>query len=100
MVLPFFPFHIAKRARHVRPILGITVYRVAKDIGVPPIKSNEIVRAKRAVSAETALLLARYFGTSAELWLRLQDQYDLEIAETEIKDKLEKISPRRELQAA
>jgi addiction module HigA family antidote len=80
--------------------MGITVYRVAKDIGVPPIRINEIVRAKRAVSAETALLLARYFGTSAELWLRLQDQYDLEIAETEIKDKLEKISPRRELQAA
>lgn len=61
--------------------LGLSQYRVATDIGVPPLRISEIVRGKRAVSADTAMRLARYFGTSAGIWMRLQAQYDLEVAE-------------------
>jgi antitoxin HigA-1 len=57
----------------------ITQYRVAVDTGVPPRRINEIVHGKRAVSANTALRLALYFGTSAEFWMNLQSRYDLEI---------------------
>ena len=59
--------------------LGITQYRLAKDINVPPRRINEIVLGKRAVSADTALRLSKYFGNSAEFWLNLQARYDLEI---------------------
>src|SRR5207237_10615192 len=58
--------------------MEITQYRLAKDIGVPPRRINEIVHGKRAVSADTALRLARYFGTSERFWLNLQAQYDLD----------------------
>ncbi len=61
--------------------LGLSQYRVATDIGVPPLRISEIVRGKRGISADTAMRLARYFGTSAGIWMRLQAQYDLEIAE-------------------
>jgi addiction module HigA family antidote len=61
--------------------LGLSQYRVATDIGVPPLRISEIVRGKRAVSADTAMRLARYFGTSAGIWMRLEAQYDLEVAE-------------------
>lgn len=63
----------------MRP-LGLTQYRLARQIGVYPRRINEIVHGKRSISAETALRLARYFGTSAELWMNLQAHYDLEIA--------------------
>ena len=65
--------------------LRITQYRLAKDISVPSRRINEIVRGTRAISADTALRLARFFGTSAEFWLNLQAHYDLEAQ----KDKLE-----------
>src|SRR5213594_4129167 len=58
--------------------LGISQYRLAKDTSVPPRRINEIVRGTRAISADTALRLARYFGTSERFWLNLQSQYDLE----------------------
>jgi antitoxin HigA-1 len=61
--------------------LGLSQYRVAKDIGVTPIRISQIVHGKRAITADTAMRLARYFGTSAAVWLRLQARYDLEIAE-------------------
>lgn len=61
--------------------LGLTQYRVAKDIGVPQLRISQIIKGKRAITADTAMRLARYFGTSAEVWLRLQARYDLEIAE-------------------
>lgn len=64
--------------------LGITQYRLAKDMHVYPRRVNEIVHGKRAVSADTALRLARYFGTSAELWMNLQAHYDLELARDEV----------------
>ena len=61
--------------------LGLSQYRVAKDIGVPPLRINQIVHGKRSITADTAMRVARYFGTSAAVWLRLQARYDLEVAE-------------------
>ncbi|MSP92533.1 MAG: addiction module antidote protein, HigA family [Myxococcales bacterium] len=58
--------------------LGVSQYRLAKDIAVPPRRVNEIVHGIRGISADTALRLARYFGTSPELWMNLQSRYDLE----------------------
>lgn len=58
--------------------LGITQYRLAKETSVPPRRINEIVRRSRAITADTALRLARYFGTSERFWLNLQARYDLE----------------------
>ena len=59
--------------------LNISQYRLAKDISVPARRINEIVHGKRAITADTALRLARYFGSSGRLWLNLQARYDLEI---------------------
>ena len=66
--------------------LGISQYRLAKETSVPPRRINEIVRGLRSVSADTALRLARYFGTSERFWLNLQARYDLEVQ----KDRLGK----------
>jgi antitoxin HigA-1 len=60
--------------------LGLSQYRLAKDTSVPPRRINEIVRGSRSISADTALRLARYFGTSDQFWLNLQARYDLEAA--------------------
>jgi addiction module HigA family antidote len=68
--------------------LGISQYRLAKDIGVPPRRINEIVHGKRAVSADTALRLARYFGTSDRFWMNLQTHYDLDVARDRLADRL------------
>ena len=59
--------------------LGISQYRVAKDINVPPRRINEIVHGERSVSADTALRLGCYFSNSAQFWLNLQSHYDLEV---------------------
>ena len=69
--------------------LGLSQYRVAKDIGVSPIRINQIVHGKRAITADTAIRLARYFSTSPEVWLRLQARYDLEVAQAEIGQRIE-----------
>lgn len=61
--------------------LGLSQYRVAKDIGVPVLRISQIVRGKRSITADTALRLSRYFGTSASVWLRLQARYNLEVTE-------------------
>jgi addiction module HigA family antidote len=63
--------------------LGLSQYRLSKDIGVTPIRISQIVRGQRAISADTAMRLARYFGTSPEVWLRMQVRYNLEVAERE-----------------
>jgi addiction module HigA family antidote len=68
--------------------LGISQYRLAKDIGVPPLRISQIVRGQRAITADTALRLARYFGTSAAVWVRLQARYDLEIAEAQLGERI------------
>lgn len=61
--------------------LGMSVNRLAKALGIGAARLNEIVRGERGITADTALRLARYFGTSAEFWLNLQSLYDLRIAE-------------------
>jgi addiction module HigA family antidote len=68
--------------------LGLTQYRLAKDLGVPALRINQIVHGRRAVTADTALRLARYFGTSANVWMRLQARYDLEVAEAVLADRV------------
>ncbi|MBI3454200.1 MAG: HigA family addiction module antidote protein [Candidatus Rokubacteria bacterium] len=72
----------------LRP-LGISQYRLAQSITVPPRRINEIVHGKRAVTADTALRLARYFGTSERFWLNLQARYDLEIEKDRLGDRLQ-----------
>jgi addiction module HigA family antidote len=69
--------------------LGLSQYRLAHDLSVPPRRINEIVHGKRAVSADTALRLARYFGTSERFWLNLQARYDLEIERDRLGPRLE-----------
>lgn len=69
--------------------LGLSQYRVAVDISVPPRRINEIVHGKRAVSADTALRLARYFGTTDRFWLNLQTHYDLELQRDRLGNRLE-----------
>lgn len=71
----------------MRP-LGISQYRLAKDIGVPTLRISQIVHGQRAITADTALRLARYFGTSAMVWTRLQARYDLEVAEQQLGERI------------
>ena len=70
--------------------LGITQYRLAKELGVPAIRINEIVHGKRSVTADTALRLSRYFGTSEGFWLNLQARYDLEVGKDRLGERLAK----------
>ena len=69
--------------------LELSQYRLAKDIGVPPRRINEIVKGERAISADTALRLGRYFSMSAEFWLNLQSHYDLEMEGNRLQKRLE-----------
>jgi addiction module HigA family antidote len=68
--------------------LNLSQYRLAHDIGVTPIRISQIVNGQRAISVDTAMRLARYFGTSAAVWLRLQVRYDLEVAETQLSERI------------
>jgi antitoxin HigA-1 len=68
--------------------LALTQYRLAHDIGVAPIRISQIIKGHRAISVDTALRLARYFGTSASVWLRMQVRYDLDIAQGELSDRI------------
>ena len=70
--------------------LGLSQYRVAKDIGVSPIRISQIIHGKRAITADTAIRLSRYLGTSPEVWLRLQARYDLEVAQEQIGERIKK----------
>ena len=70
--------------------LGLSQYRLAHDIGVTPIRISQIVNGGRSITVDTAMRLARYFGTSAAVWLRLQVRYDLEVAESELSGKINK----------
>lgn len=70
--------------------LGISQYRLAKDIGVPPMRINKIVHGQRGISADTALRLARYFGMSVEFWTGIQTHYEVEAAKMELAARLEK----------
>lgn len=70
--------------------MGISQYKLAKDISVPPRRINEIVQSKRSISADTALRLSRYFGLSERFWLNLQARYDLEMEKDKLESRLEK----------
>jgi addiction module HigA family antidote len=70
--------------------MGLSQYRLAKDIGVPARRINEIVKGERAITADTALRLGRYFKMSAQFWLNLQSHYDLEIEEGRLGRRLER----------
>lgn len=72
---------------------GITQNRLAVAIGVPPRRINEIVHGKRGVSADTALRLSKYFGTSAEFWLNLQTYYELDVAQDRAAEQIAAITP-------
>jgi addiction module HigA family antidote len=79
----------------VRP-LGLSQYRLAKSTGVPPRRINEIVHGKRAITADTALRLGRFFGTSERFWLNLQMRHDLEAARERLGDRLDReVSPHK-----
>lgn len=76
--------------------LGLSQSALARHLGVPPRRINEIVLGKRAVTADTALRLARYFGTSERFWLGLQMDYDLEEARRDLGERLDReVAPRR-----
>jgi addiction module HigA family antidote len=68
--------------------MGISQYRLAKDIGVTPRRINEIVHGRRAISADTALRLSHFFNMEAQFWLNLQARYDIEVAKEELQDKI------------
>jgi addiction module HigA family antidote len=68
----------------------LSQYRLARDISVPPRRINEIVHGTRSITADTALRLARYFGTSEQFWLNLQAHYDLEVERDRLGDRLMK----------
>ena len=70
--------------------LGLTQYRLAKGLSVPPRRINEIVHRKRAITADTALRLARFFGTSEHFWLNLQTAYDLDVERDRLGSRLPK----------
>ncbi|WP_335989777.1 HigA family addiction module antitoxin [Glycomyces sp. MUSA5-2] len=73
--------------------LGVSQYRLALAISVPARRINEIVHGKRRISADTALRLARYFGTSDRFWMNLQNRYDLEIERDRLANDLRQIKP-------
>lgn len=70
--------------------LGVSQYRLAKDISVPPRRINEIVHGKRSITADTALRLARFFATTERFWLNLQVRYDLEVEKDRLSGVLER----------
>lgn len=73
--------------------LGLSQHRLAVSIGVPPRRINEIVHGKRRITADTALRLARFFGTSDRFWINLQSRHDLELERDQIQSELDAITP-------
>lgn len=72
---------------------GVTQNKVAVSIGVPPRRINEIVHGKRGITADTAVRLSRYFGTSAEFWMNLQSNYELRLQRRALGEKIAAITP-------
>jgi addiction module HigA family antidote len=87
MLAPIHPGEILME-EFLKP-LGITQYRLAKDINVPARRINEIVHGKRSITADTALRLSRYFNLSERFWLNLQARYDLEVEKDKLNDRIE-----------
>lgn len=74
------PIHPGEHLAEIMDELGITQYRLAKTIGVPPIRIHDIVHCRRSITADTALRIGRALGTTPDFWLNLQRMYDLEVA--------------------
>ena len=89
------PMHPGEHLAEFLDEMGISQYRLAHDISVPPRRINEIVKGKRKVTADTALRLGRYFGMSAQFWMNLQDRYELEVTERGLGDRLDQEVHRR-----
>lgn len=90
-MMPIHPGEILQ-VEYLEP-LGVTQHRLAVAVGVPPRRINEIVHGKRGITANTALRLARYFGTSERFWLNLQSRYELEIERDRLAATLDQIEP-------
>ena len=71
--------------------MGITAYRLSKSIGIPQTRTSQIIKGKRGITANTALRLSKYFGTSPKFWLGLQDDYDLEEQTNKLQNELNEI---------
>ena len=87
--IPSFTPERSSWREFIKP-LRISQYRLAKDVSVHPRRINQIVHGNRSVTADTALRLSRYFGTSERFWLNLQSSYDLEVEKDRLGDRLEK----------
>ncbi len=87
------PIHPGEHLAEFLEEHGISQYRLAKDIQVPPRRINEIVHGKRAITADTALRLGRYFSMAPGFWMNLQARYDLEKAEDALAGKLDEVTP-------
>lgn len=87
MIAPIHPGEILTE-EFLKP-LGISQYKLAKDINVPARRINEIVHGKRSITADTALRLSRYFNLSERFWLNLQARYDLEVEKDKLNDRIE-----------
>jgi len=98
MLAPIHPGEILME-EFLKP-LGISQYRLAKDINVPARRINEIVHGKRSISADTALRLSRYFNLSERFWLNLQARYNLEMEKDKFKGRIESEVKVLELQSA
>jgi addiction module HigA family antidote len=98
MLAPIHPGEILME-EFLKP-LGISQYKLAKDINVPARRINEIVHGKRSISADTALRLSRYFNLSERFWLNLQARYDLEMEKDKFKGRIEFEVKVLELQSA
>ena len=98
MLAPIHPGEILME-EFLKP-LGISQYKLAKDISVPARRINEIVHGKRSVTADTALRLSRYFNLSERFWLNLQARYDLEIQKDKLNERIETEVKVFELQSA
>lgn len=83
------PIHPGEHLSEFLDELGISQYRLAKDINVDPRRIHAIVNGERGITADTALRLSRYFTMSVEYWMNLQDRYEIELARAELGDRLE-----------
>lgn len=77
------PIHPGEHLEEIMEDLGISQYRLAKTIGVPPVRINAIIKRRRSINADTALRVGRALGTTPEYWLNLQRMYDLDVARAE-----------------
>jgi antitoxin HigA-1 len=91
MMAPIHPGEVLQE-EYLGP-LGVTQHHLAVAIGVPPRRINEIVHGKRGITADTALRLARYFGTSERFWLNLQGRYEIEVERDRLAGALDEIEP-------